>query len=156
MTLLARKEFVLNLPFREIKPSDAGQRFVNKLQPVNHVDLSYLVGQNCGKRHVLVYELDGKILAFVTFLDMGDHFYLNLVEANQMYDEYKKIRPGFLLIALVESLSKTAGYSRVTLYSVRDRVRYYSDLGYKVTGDDLDDPNYGRLTPMAKSLNMES
>jgi len=68
--LLSRRKFALNLPFREIVPFDAGQPFANDLQPVNHIDLSYLVDKNTGNRYIFVYELDGKVLAFMTFLDI--------------------------------------------------------------------------------------
>ena len=148
----SRRKFVLNLPFREINPSDADQSFANELQPVNHIDLSYLVDLNTGNRYILVYELDGKVLAFLTFLDRGDHFHLDLVEVNRLHDEYKTIRPGFLLITLLENLSKSSGHSTITLHSIQERIQYYHNLGYEVTGEPVLNPDYGPLTPMMKIL----
>ena len=149
---MPRRKFILNLPFREIKQSDTSQSFANELQPINHVDLSYLAGLNVGNRYIFVYELDGKVLAFMTFLDKGDHFHLDLVEVNRLHDEYKTIRPGFLLITLLENLSKSSGYSMITLYSISERISYYRNLGYEVTGELMPHPDYGPLTPMKKIL----
>ena len=149
---MSRRKFVLNLPFREINPSDADQPFANELQPVNHIDLSYLVDLNTGNRYILVYELDGKVLAFMTFLDRGDHFHLDLVEVNRLHDEYKTIRPGFLLITLLENLSKSSGHSTITLHSIQARIPYYHNLGYEVTGEPVLNPDYGPLTTMMKTL----
>lgn len=149
---MTRKEFILNLPFREIVFSDGSQPFANELQPINHIDLSYLVDKNIGDRHIFVYELDGKVLAFMTFLDREDHFHLDLVEINRLHEEYKTIRPGLLLIRLLENLSRNAEYSKVTLHSVQNRILYYRALGYAITGNLISDPTYGPLTPMEKSL----
>lgn len=149
---MSRKQFVLNLPFREINQSDADQPFVNELQPINHIDLSHLTDRNVGNRHVFVYDLDGKVLAFITFLDRNDHFHLDLVEVNRLHQESRVVKPGFMLITLVENLSKQFGHSRITLHSIQDRLPYYRNLGYEVTGDAMPDHNYGPLTPMEKAL----
>lgn len=150
--LLSRREFALNLPFREIIPSDAEQPFANDLQPINHIDLSYLVDENIGTRYIFVYELDGKILAFMTFLDKGIHFHLDLVEVNRLYEESKTVRPGFLLITLLENLSRREGFSKVTLHSIQDRITYYSNLDYVAAGEPISDSVYGSLTLMKKFL----
>lgn len=150
---MPRRKFNLSLPFREIKPTDAKQPFANELQPINRIDLSYLVDLNVGSRHIFVYDLDGKVLGFITFLDRGDHFHIDLVEANRIHQESAgTIKPGFLLITLVENLSRQLGHSRITLHSIQERIPYYRALGYKVTGDPIQDPNYGLLSPMEKSL----
>ncbi len=140
------------MPFREINPSDAEQPFANELQPINNIDLSYLVNWNIRNRHIFVYELDEKVLAFMTFLDRGDHFHLDLVEVNRLYDESKSIKPGFMLITLLENLSRGLGHSRITLHSIQDRIPYYQNLEYQVTGNPISDLAYGSLTPMEKSL----
>lgn len=150
---MSRKEFVLNLPFREITASDGYQPFANELQPVNHVDLSSLVDLNIENRHVFVYDLDGKILGFMTFLDKGDHFHLDLVEVNRLHDESGIVKPGFMLITLLENLSGQFGYSRITLHSTQNNIPYYQNLGYEVTGELMHHPDYGPLTPMEKSFN---
>ncbi len=150
--LLSRREFALNLPFREIIPSDAAQPFANDLQPINHIDLSYLVDKNIDNRYIFVYDLDGKILAFMTFLEKRDHFHLDLVEVNRLYEESKTVRPGFLLITLLENLSRREGFSKVTLHSIQDRIMYYRNLDYVIAGESISDSVYGPLTPMAKSL----
>ncbi|MEX0861684.1 GNAT family N-acetyltransferase [Nitrosopumilus sp.] len=149
---MTRKDFVLNLPFREITPSDAEQPFANELQPINHIDLSYLVNLNIENRHIFVYELDGKVLAFMTFLNREDHFHLDLVEVNRLHDESKCVKPGFMLITLLENLSRGSGHSRITLHSIQDRIHYYQNLGYQVTGNPIPNPDYGPLTPMEKAL----
>lgn len=150
--LLSRRKFALNLPFREIILSDAGQPFANDLQPINHIDLSYLVDKNIGNRYIFAYELNGKVLAFMTFLDKGDHFHLDLVEVNRLYEESKTVRPGFLLITLLENLSRREGFSKVTLHSIQDRISYYRNLDYVAAGESISDSVYGSLTPMEKSL----
>ena len=88
----------------------------------------------------------------MTFLDRGDHFHLDLVEVNRLHDESKTVRPGFLLITLLENLSRRSGYSRITLHSIQDRISYYQNFEYQVTGDPIPNPDYGPLTPMEKSL----
>ena len=149
---MSRKEFILNPPFREIEQSDVERPFANELQPTNHIDLSYLVSLNIENRHVFVYDLNGKILGFMTFLDRNDHFHLDLIEVNRLHAESKIAKPGFLLITLLEKLSEKFGYSRITLHSTQNNIAYYSNLGYEVSGNPIIDPNYGSLTPMEKSL----
>lgn len=149
---MSREEFVLNLPFREINQSDGGQPFANELQPINHIDLSYLIDVNVGNRHVFVYDLDGKILGFMTFLDRGDHFHLDLVEVNRLHAESKEVKPGFMLISLLENLSRQFGHSRIALHSTQNNIPYYCILGYEVVGDAFQHADYGLLTPMEKSL----
>ena len=145
---MSGREFGLNLPFGEIIPSDAGQPFADDLQPVNHIDLSYPVDKNIGSRYILVYELGGKILTFMTFLDKVDHFHLDLAEVNRLYKESKTVRPGFLLITLLENMSRREGFSKVTLYSVQGRIPYYCNLDYVAAGEPVSDSVYGPLTPM--------
>ncbi len=149
---MPRRKFLLNLPFREITQSDADKPFVNELQPINKIDLSYLVDKNLGNRYIFVYELDGDILAFMTFLDKDDHFHLDLVEVNRLHDVCKIIRPGFLLITLLENLSRGMVFSKITLHSIQKRISYYNDLGYVVIGTPIIHPDYGPLTPMEKSI----
>jgi len=147
-TWLFRKQFILNPPYREINLLDAGKEFVNELSLVNGIDLEYLVKQNAGNRYVFVYEFNDQILGFIAFVDNGDHIYLDLVEVNRFYPESSGV--GYMLIKLLESLAQNEDYSRITLYSTMDRIDYYQNLGYKITGVPIQDPNYGLLTPMQK------
>lgn len=149
---MSRIDFVLNLPFREINQSDAKQPFANELQPINHIDLSYLIDANIGNRYVFVYDLDGKILGFITFLDRNDHFHLDLVEVNRMHAESRIVKPGFLLITLLENLSRRLDRSRITLHSTQNNISYYRSLGYVVIGEAFQHPDYGPLIPMEKSF----
>jgi len=59
-----RKQFKFTLPIREIQKSDSNQTFTNELQPVNDIDLAYLIENNIGKRYVMAYDLDGKVNGF--------------------------------------------------------------------------------------------
>ena len=88
----------------------------------------------------------------MTFLDEENHFHLDLVEANRAFSQYKSLRAGFLLITLLENISKNRGFSKITLHSVQDRISYYYNLGYEVTGEPTYHPDYGNLTPMQKTL----
>ena len=150
-TVVAKKVFP-KPPFREINQSDVDKEFTNELQPINHIDLSYLIDLNNKNRYVFVYELDEKILAFMTFLDKENHFHLDLIEANRAFYQYKSLRAGFLLITLLENISKNLGFSKITLHSVQDRISYYNNLGYVVTGKPTYHSDYGNLSPMQKTL----
>ena len=148
ITQLSRKQFVLNPPFREINSSDASKEFANELYPINNIDLAYLVEQNIKNRYVFVYDFNDRVLGFIVFIDMDDHFYLDLVEVNQLYPESSGV--GYMLIKLLENLAKRENYSRITLFSTENRIAYYQNLGYEITGESVQDQNYGSLTPMQK------
>ena len=147
-----RRKFVFTPPIREIREADGGQLFQNEFQDANTDVLSALLPMNVGNRYVIVYELNKKILGFLTFLDRGDHLHLDLVEANQLHTESRIVRPGTALIFFVEGLSNTLGFDKITLHSTQENIDLYSTLGYHRNGEDFEDLNYGTLTPMEKLL----
>ncbi|PIN84587.1 MAG: hypothetical protein COV65_00285 [Nitrosopumilales archaeon CG11_big_fil_rev_8_21_14_0_20_33_24] len=148
-----RKNLDLESPFREICRQDAEQIFTNEIQPQNNIDLSWLVGKNISSRYVLVYDYQGKTLGFLTFIDKGTHFHLDLVENNRKHKETTIHKPGYQLIKKLEDLSLTFGYPKITLYSTDSRLSYYQDVHeYTVTGARRSDPHYDFLTPMEKIL----
>jgi len=147
-----RKTFNLNLPFREIKQEDVGILFDNELLESNGVDLAFLFEKNMGNLYVFVYELDGKVLAFIEFIDTGTHFHLDLVETNRLFPT-PSLKPGGKLILLLELISKQNNYSKITLNSVQNKVEYYKKLGYTKTGETIPNVAYGPLTKMEKTLN---
>ncbi len=148
-----RKQFEYTLPIREIQKSDAEQRFINELLPINNIDLAHLVENNIGKRYVMVYDLDGKVMAFLTFIDSDNHFHLDLVETNQIHPESDQLNPGIALIITLEGMSRTFGFDRITLHSIPERISLYQSLDYTITGESEYNSDYNMmLTPMTKSL----
>ncbi len=151
--MLQRKNLQLESPFREIRQEDDEQVFTNEIQSQNNIDLSYLVGKNISSRYVIVYVYEGKILGFLTFIDKGTHFHLDLVENNRKHQETVTHKPGYQLIKKLEEISLTFGYPKITLYSTDSRLPYYQDThNYTVTGARKSDPHYDFLTPMEKIL----
>lgn len=147
---MARRLLNLNPPYRQIKDADGKKEFWNRLSPKNRIDLSYLVDLNIGNRYVIVYEVGGKILGFMTFLDLGDHLHLDLIERNELIEESHGV--GFNLMMLLEILASSFGYSRITLLSTQENIRYYKALDYETIGPSFNNPDYGILTPMGKRL----
>lgn len=147
---MTRRSLNLNPPYREIEYSDSKKEFWNRLIPKNQIDLAYLVDMNGGDQYVIVYEMDGQVLGFMTFLDQGDHLHLDLIERNELIEESHGV--GFNLMMLLEIITSLFRYSRVTLSSTQENIEYYQRLGYEIIGSSFDDPEYGRLTPMEKSF----
>ena len=147
-----RREFTYTLPIREIRPEDGIQPFKNDFHPLNTRILERLIQDNMGNRHILVYDLDGKVLGFLVFLEIGDHLHIDLVERNFLHDVSNIVKPGPALVVFVESASRDAGFYKTTLCSTQENVRLYEGLGYHRSGTDFEDPNYGTLTPMEKIL----
>lgn len=145
---MTRRSLNLNPPYREIESADGKIEFWNRLTPKNQIDLSYLVDMNVGNRYVLVYEIDGKILGFMTFLDQDDHLHLDLIERNELIEESHGV--GFNLMMLLEIIASNFGYSRIMLSSTEENIEYYQALDYEIIGSSFDNPDYGRLTPMEK------
>ena len=148
-----RKQFQYTLPIREIQKSDAEQEFTNELSPINNIDLAYLVENNIGKRYVMVYELEGKVMAFLTFIDSDNHFHLDLVETNRIHPVSDQLNPGVTLITTLEGMSKTFGFDRITLHSISKNISLYQNLGYVITEKAKYNSDYNMmLTPMTKYL----
>ena len=150
---MARKKIPTSGPFRYIKKADTTKPFDNRLKPLNKVDFSTLYSDNKGATHVLVYDFQNKILCFLVVDDIGTHFYLNLVETNEIYPiECDYLNPAPKLIMYIETISPIFRYKKVTLASLPQLVPYYNNLGYNETGKTFNDPNYGRLIEMEKIL----
>jgi len=147
---VARKKFILNLPFRQIRKSDCGKPFANDLSTINKVTLCDLVPENRKNNYVFVYDVNGDVLAFLAFHDTGTHFHLDLAETNRMFET--DLKPGRKLVLLVEEISAHLGYDKITLYSVENKISLYKCLGYRKTGKTLQDDVYGVLTEMEKPL----
>ncbi|MGI0088416.1 MAG: GNAT family N-acetyltransferase [Nitrosotalea sp.] len=145
---MTRKALDLNPPYREIEYPDGKKEFWNRLTPKNQIDLSCLVDMNVGDQYVIVYEIDEKILGFMTFLDQGDHLHLDLIERNELIEESHGV--GFNLMMLLEIIASNFEHSRITLSSTQENIQYYQALGYKIIGSSFDIPDYGSLTPMEK------
>lgn len=147
---MTRRSLNLNPPYREIEHADGKKEFWNRLTPKNRIDLSYLVNINIGNRYVLVYEISGKILGFMTFLDHGDHLHLDLIERNELIEESHGV--GFNLMMLLEIIATSCGYAKITLSSTQENIQYYQALDYEITGPSFNNPDYGSLTPMEKRV----
>lgn len=147
-----RKIFNFTPPIREIVPQDGEQSFQNEFQESNTDVLDKLTNMNIENRYVIVYELNGKILGFLTFLDKGDHFHLDLVETNRLHDESNIVKPGPSLLVVMEGISRTFGFNKISLHSTQKNLDLYHGLGYSISGNDFNHPTYGILTPMEKSL----
>lgn len=148
---MARKKIPLALPFRYIRRSDAKKRFYNPLSEINHVSLADLISRNRRYEYVVVYDATPDILGFIFFRDTGTHFYIVLVERNELVS-YPELRPGTQLIQMVERISPNYDYKKVVVDSMDETISYYERLEYKKTGKIIDDPQYGMLTRMEKSL----
>ena len=148
-----RKQFRFTLPIREIQESDADQEFTNELQPRNDVDLAYLVENNHGQRYVIVHDIGGNVMAFLTFIDRGDHFHLDLVETNRIHPKTAQLNPGIALILTLEGMSRTFEFNLITLHSTPENIPLYQSLGYVITGEAVYNSDYDMmLTPMTMSL----
>jgi len=130
---MTRKKIPEAGPYRYIKKSDIGKSFRNELFTVNKVTLKTLYYDNKGNTHVLVYDFDKKILAFLAFQDMGTHFHLDLVEQNRI-QEAKPIKPGTKLIDLMDDISRYYNYKKIDLLALPDMVNFYQSLGFHSTG----------------------
>ncbi|MDE2590241.1 MAG: hypothetical protein KGL95_11345 [Patescibacteria group bacterium] len=149
--IMSRKNITLELPFRYINHSDSEKTFANELTPVNSINLSNILSENSGCRHVIVYESNDDILAFIILWDHGTHFEVELVEANRACQT--KIKAGAALLLLTERLSKKLNYDKIVLYSVQNLIPYYRNHHqYELTDEIIMDPTYGPLTKMIKNL----
>ena len=89
----------------------------------------------------------------MAFDDKGDHFYLNLIENNEIHEkECDEINPASKLIAFTENIAKSLGHTEIRLNALEQLVPYYKDLGYSETGKTENDNVYGLLVEMQKSL----
>lgn len=85
--------------------------------------------------------------------DKGDHFYLNLIENNEIHDKLcDELNPAPNMIRFVETLARSLGHTKIHLYSLEQLESYYKQLGYSATGKTEYDPNYGVLVEMKKLL----
>lgn len=147
-----RRQFNFTLPIREIHPDDATQDFQNEFHPIETEALRNLIPINIGDRYIVVFDYNAKVLAFLEFLDKYDHFHLDLVETNRLHSESNIVKPGVHLILFLETLSRTMRFDHITLDSTIANIPLYSTLGYLPNGAKWQDPEYGELTPMKKTL----
>ena len=89
----------------------------------------------------------------MAFDDKGNHFYLNLIENNEIYEkECDEINPAPKLIRFTENIAKSLGHTEIRLNALEQLVPYYKKLGYSETGKTENDNVYGLLVEMQKSL----
>lgn len=149
---MTRKKIPTQGPYRYIRKSDITKTFTNELFNINRVTLKTLFYDNNGKTHVLVYDFDNNVLAFIAFHDMGTHFYLNLVETNRI-PAYQHIKAGTKLIDYLDDVSQYFDYKKITLFSLPDLIPFYESLSYQQTGNTEYDSRYNmNLTEMKKIL----
>jgi len=147
---LTRKKIKSIGPFRYISKKDKDKPFENELFSTNEVDLPFMLTQNVGNTHVLVYDHQSQILAFIAFQDEGSTFHIDLVESNRSLSN--DIKPGTKLIKFVESLSLGFKYKKISLLSISARIPFYESLGYSKVGKMFNDPVYGPVIKMSKKL----
>lgn len=151
--LLERKRFRLNLPYREILSTDVQHDFDNELLFAKNITLQKLYTENKDNYHVWVFEFDGKVLAFLTFVDEDDHFHIDMIAVNRIHHKLcDEIHPGYSLFTLLELVSLQFGYSKITLNSVQNRIKYWKSNGYEITGPAEFGNVWGMLTPMEKKI----
>ncbi|MFZ1077958.1 MAG: hypothetical protein WAN47_11075 [Nitrosotalea sp.] len=151
--LLERKKFKLNLPYREILSTDISHDFDNELLSAKNITLQKLYIENKDNYHVWVFESDSKILAFLSFVDEGDHFHIDMIAVNRIHDKLcDEIHPGYSLFTLLELVSLQFGYSKITLNSVQNRIGYWKSNGYEIIGPSEFSNVWGMLTPMEKKF----
>lgn len=123
------------------------------MKSLNNLALLDFFRHNAENRHVFVYEFEGKILCVLVFDDKGDHFYLNLIENNEIYEnECDEINPAPKILRYVEEFSKSLGHIKIRLDSIEQIVPYYEALGYSSMGRTESHDVYGILIKMSKSL----
>jgi len=150
---MARKKFILNLPFREATPSDVEKNFQSKFLSSHGITFGDIVKENQNDKHVWVYELDEKILAVLSFVDTEWLFYMDLVAINELFKSLcDEVHPGFSLFSLLEDLSPGFGYSKIRLDATTKRVDYWKDHGYIMIGMPSSNSKWGKLFPMEKNL----
>ena len=152
---MSQKDFGLNPPFREIEDSDAEREFKSDFLSSHDITLSSLVEDNkTDGKHVWVYELEGKILAVLSFQDMGSYFYMDIVAINDLFPELcDEVHPGYSLFSLLEDVSPNFGYSTIRLDSTDERVSYWKGHDYELIGMPSSSDKWGQLFPMEKKLN---
>lgn len=150
---MTRKTFRLNEPYREITPDDAKKPFRNELLEKAGITPDMLVKENHDDKYVWVYDFEGNLLAVLTFLDTGSCFYMDVLGKNRMYDDISNdLKPGYSLVKLLEDLSPKFGYTIIKLDSPTNRVEYWKDQGYKISGTPSWNETFGQLFPMEKKL----
>jgi hypothetical protein len=148
---MKRKSIPENGSFRYIHKDDIEQSFDNRLRSLNNLELSDFYNYNVENRHVFVYDFDNRVLCVLVFDDKDDHFYLNLIENNEVYGkECDEVNPAPKLITYVEKIAKSLGHKKIRLDSLEQLVPYYTKLGYSSMNDDEHHKDYGLLVKMKK------
>ena len=150
---MIRKNFGLNPPFREIKPSDTTKEFESEFLDFVGITLTSFVEENKDDKYVWVYELEENILAVLSFLDMDSYFFMDIVAVNESFpDLNQEVHPGYSLFNLLEDLSPKFNYSTIRLDSTSERVSYWKKNGYEIIGMPASVNKWGKLFPMEKRL----
>lgn len=150
---MKRRSFLLNPPFREIKDSDNTIKFESELLDIIGINLDTLAKGNKDDKHVWVYDFDGKILAILSFLDVGSYFHMDVVAINESEQELcKEVHPGYSLFSLLENFAVKLGHTKIRLDSISERVEYWKSYGYEMTGIGHADDKLGKIYPMEKRL----
>jgi hypothetical protein len=147
---MKRREFFLNPPFREIIQSDSFASFESSLLVAVGTSLENLIKENREEKHVWVYDVEGKILAVLVFVDFGSYFHIDLVVTNESEQKLcDQVHPRY---SLLEDFAIKFGHTRIRLDSIADRVEYWKSHGYVITGIGYNDENLCMIYPMEKTL----
>ena len=152
---MPRNDFPEIGAIRYIKQNDIEKPFDNILKRKNKIGLPEVFDYNIGQRHSLIYDYNDNILAFLVVDEYHDHFYLNLIENNQLFwEECRCVNPAPKLIFFVEKVALSRDHSWIMLDSLKSTklVAYYQTLGYSKVGDEIH-PSYGYVIKMKKILN---
>jgi hypothetical protein len=148
-----KRELFREGPIRYIRKKDIKQSFDNRLKSINRLELRDFYDHNRDTRHIFVYDFRGKIICVLAFDDKGDHFYLNLIENNEIYEkECDEINPAPKLIRFIENIAKSFGHIEIRLNALEQLVPYYKELGYSTTSKTEKNNDYGLLVEMQKLL----
>jgi pyruvate carboxylase len=120
---------------------------------MGETNLKNLVKENREEKHVWVYDVEGKILAVLVFVDFDSYFHIDLVVTNESEQKLcDQVHPGYSLFSLLEDFAIKFGHTRIRLDSIADRVEYWKSHGYVITGIGYNVENLGRIYPMEKTL----
>ena len=90
-------------------------------------------------RNIYVMENAGQVCGFVLFYPQGDHVHLENVAVNP---DFQQRGIGSKLIEFAEQQTRTAGYSRIELYTnamMTENLQIYPRLGYQEFDRRLED-----------------
>jgi len=149
---MERRTFELNEPYRETTFLDSIKKFESGFFDALGISLSSLVAENKDDKHVWVYEADDKILGVISFLDSESEIIVDVVSNNQLFPHLcNEVKPGRSLYLVLEDLSISFEIPKIRLESISDRVGYWKNLGFVLSGMPYAG-KVGMLYPMEKKL----